>query len=161
MPVLPPTDESTCASSVVGICTNRIPRMIDRCGETCHVADDAAAERHDEALAVGTALDQRVENSRHGTPVLVGLAVGQNDRQDLADSGERMAHSLRIEAFHRGTGDECDARWRERRNELRRSPQQIRADQNVVGTARQGDRHALHRTIVRGARRPTHSVAGQ
>ena len=26
MPVLPPTEESTCASSVVGICTKRMPR---------------------------------------------------------------------------------------------------------------------------------------
>ena len=64
---------------------------------------------------------------------------------DIGKAGERSAHPLGVQAINRGTGDERNARRRKRFDELRRSPQQIRADQDVVGTARQADRHALHR----------------
>ena len=52
MPVLPPTEESTCASSEVGICTKFMPRRTMPGGKAGEVADDAAAERDDRVAAL-------------------------------------------------------------------------------------------------------------
>ena len=59
MPVLPPTEESTCASSVVGIWTNSTPRRTIAGGKAGEIADDAAAERDDEIVALDPRRDQR------------------------------------------------------------------------------------------------------
>ena len=52
MPVLPPTEESTCASSVVGICTKSMPAPRRCRGKAGEVADHAAAERDDQVVAL-------------------------------------------------------------------------------------------------------------
>ena len=62
--VLPPTDESTCASSVVGICTNRAPRFSRPCRKTGEIAHDAAAERDDQVVALRAQPDQLVQHGR-------------------------------------------------------------------------------------------------
>ncbi len=54
-PVLPPSEASTCASSVVGTWTHRNAAHEDGGEEAGHVADNAAAEGHDEAGAVAAA----------------------------------------------------------------------------------------------------------
>ncbi len=52
MPVLPPTDESTCDSSVVGNLHEAHAAPETRGGEAGEVADDAAAQRHEEIAAL-------------------------------------------------------------------------------------------------------------
>ena len=52
MPVLPPTEESTCASSVVGTCTKSRPRRTHGRGKAGEIADHAAAERDHEIAAL-------------------------------------------------------------------------------------------------------------
>ena len=49
-------------------------------GEPRGVADDAAANGHERAAAVGAAADQRVVDPRHRRQRLVALAVGDEDR---------------------------------------------------------------------------------
>ena len=60
MPVLPPTEESTWASSVVGTCTKRTPRRTIAAAKAGEIADDAAAERHDEIAALDPRREDRV-----------------------------------------------------------------------------------------------------
>ena len=60
MAVLPPTEESTWASSVVGICTKSIPRLQIAAAKPGQVADHAAAERDDQVAAVELQRQQRV-----------------------------------------------------------------------------------------------------
>ena len=60
MPVLPPTEESTCASSVVGTCTKSIPRRTHGRGKAGEIADDAAAERDHEIAALDARGDDRL-----------------------------------------------------------------------------------------------------
>ena len=50
-PVLPPTEESTCASSVVGDLAQRHAAQEGRRGKAGDVADNTAAERDDQILA--------------------------------------------------------------------------------------------------------------
>ena len=60
IPVLPPTEESTCASSVVGTCTTSRPRRSDRRGEAREIADHAAAERDHHVVALDARIEQPV-----------------------------------------------------------------------------------------------------
>ena len=61
MPVLPPTELSTCASSVVGIWTKSTPRSSDRGGEAGEIADHAAAQRHQHRAALDRRAQQLVQ----------------------------------------------------------------------------------------------------
>jgi len=60
MPVLPPTEESTCASSEVGTCHEIDAAAQDRRREAGEIADHAAAERDDEIVALDLRRDQRL-----------------------------------------------------------------------------------------------------
>ena len=61
--VLPPTEESTCASSVVGTCTIVDAAPHDRRGEAGEIADHAAAERDHEVAALDPRGEQRVADA--------------------------------------------------------------------------------------------------
>ena len=76
----------------------------DRGGKTRDIADHAATQRDDEALAIRATIDQRIENRRHRRPVLVGLAVRQHDRHELAETARAPCAPVR----HRGRSP---SRW--------------------------------------------------
>ena len=61
--VLPPTEESTCASSVVGTCRNGDAALVDGGGEAGEVADHAAAQRDDQRVAPAARREQGVEDA--------------------------------------------------------------------------------------------------
>ena len=77
MPVLPPTEESTCASSVVGICTKSTPRAHAGRGKAGEVADHAAAERDHEIAALDARVDDRFADVIEGREALGALARRQ------------------------------------------------------------------------------------
>ena len=62
--VLPPTDASTIASSVVGTCTKRTPRSRHAAAKPGEVADDAAAGRDDERVAIDARPERGVPDGR-------------------------------------------------------------------------------------------------
>ena len=62
MPVLPPTEESTWASSEVGIWTKSMPRRVIGGGKAGEIADDAAAEREDDVAALEPGLEQAFDD---------------------------------------------------------------------------------------------------
>jgi len=64
IPVLPPTEESTCASSEVGTCTKSTPRRQDRSRKPGEIADHAAAERDHQIVALDFCRDQRLADLR-------------------------------------------------------------------------------------------------
>ena len=72
-PVLPPMAASTCASSVVGICSTGMPRMKMAARKPRHVVDDAAAEGDHHAGAVGAALHHLLGQRFHVRQALAGL----------------------------------------------------------------------------------------
>ncbi|KAG0921442.1 hypothetical protein G6F31_020322 [Rhizopus arrhizus] len=75
--------------------------------EPGHVADHAAAQRHQHAAAVQAMGQQGVEDQVQRLPVLVGLAVGQFDAQHaLAGAGQRRLGALAVQRRHRGVGDD-------------------------------------------------------
>ena len=76
MPVLPPTEESTCASSVVGTCTKSSAAAHDRGGEAGEVADHAAAERDHEIAALDARREQRVADLLEACAKLFELSPG-------------------------------------------------------------------------------------
>ena len=60
MPVLPPTEESTCARSVVGTWTKSSPRRTEDAGKPGEIADHAAAQRNDEIIALDARCNDRL-----------------------------------------------------------------------------------------------------
>ena len=59
--------ESTWASSVVGICTTRTPRLQDRSGEACKVADNAPAKGNHAIAPLDAEFEKRLAQLRqHG-----------------------------------------------------------------------------------------------
>ena len=80
MPVLPPTEESTWASSVVGTWMKSTPRSSTDGGEAGEVADHAAAQRHQRRLAVGAPVEQLVHQPAEAREVLAALARGHGDQ---------------------------------------------------------------------------------
>ena len=85
MPVLPPTEESTWASSDVGIWMNSTPRRRTAAANPGQIADHAAAEGDDRVAA----LDAGGQQARRTEPFKLGeglgaLAGGQDDGTVLA-----------------------------------------------------------------------------
>src|SRR5215471_19325218 len=64
----------------------RNPAQKGRCGETGGVADDAAADRHDRASAIGAGTDQRLIDSGDRLQILVTLSVRDEDRLTAAQN---------------------------------------------------------------------------
>ena len=119
--VLPPTEESTCASSVVGTCTNGDAALVDRGGEAREIADHAAAERDDQRIAPAARAEQRVEHAVQRLPALACLAVGNDDLRDARRLAAPSSLS-EIERRHHLVGDDGGAAAAEmRRIELRRT----------------------------------------
>ena len=83
MPVLPPTEELTCASSVVGTCTKSMPRRTLRRGKSGEIADHAAAERDDEIAALDARGDDRLAHRLERGVALGALARRHDDARDF------------------------------------------------------------------------------
>ncbi len=79
MPVLPPTELSTWASSDVGICTKRTPRRTMARGKAREIADDAAAERDDDVAALEAQVEHLVADLGERRHALGRLAGRQHD----------------------------------------------------------------------------------
>ena len=92
MAVLPPTEKSTCASRVVGICTKSTPALEDRRGETGQIADHPAAERDHRVAAVQLQRQQLVAQALQSGEAL-GLLARRNDD---GVAGSRPASSAPI-----------------------------------------------------------------
>ena len=75
--VLPPTEESTIASSVVGTCTQSMPRIQRGRGEAGEVADHAAAQRDHRGIARGAQRGQRVDRFAPAVERLLRFAGGR------------------------------------------------------------------------------------
>ena len=74
-PTLPPTELSTCASSVVGTMTKPQPAGERGGDEPGQVADHAAAQRHDERLPIG-AFGQQLFHRSSAAAVLLLVSPG-------------------------------------------------------------------------------------
>src|SRR6185369_5505882 len=75
-------------------------------GKAGHVADHAAAQRHDEGAAVQGGVDQRVVDQVQGGGVLEGLAVRKRHREHtVAGRRQRGAYPFVIEGGYGGVGD--------------------------------------------------------
>src|SRR4051812_8664222 len=65
------------------------------CRETRHVANHTPAECVQRGPAIAAALQERIEHSVQRGPVLVGLAVGKLDAEDLSMQGLQGAPQAR------------------------------------------------------------------
>ena len=83
-PVLPPTEESTWASKVVGTWTYDNPALIAGRCKSSHVTDDTATQSDHSAIAPEAVRDEHVENSADGRQRLMRLAIRQNGFDDAA-----------------------------------------------------------------------------
>ena len=73
-PVLPPTEESTWASSVVGN-LHEVHSTQVRCrGESREIADDPTAERHHEVASVEAQMGERLQKLARDQPALACFA---------------------------------------------------------------------------------------
>src|ERR1700752_4214362 len=70
--------------------------LIARRSEPYEIADDAAAERDEAAVAVEAGLDEAIDDGRERRQGLVPLAVGNDHRLELAPAQRRL-HRLQIQ----------------------------------------------------------------
>ena len=87
--VLPPTLESTCASSVVGICTNVDAAFDEARGEAGEIADDAAAEGDDEIVAGDVGLQHGAEQRLQAVKLLVSRRAASEMRDSASGARRR------------------------------------------------------------------------
>src|SRR5437773_7376186 len=94
--------------------------LIGSGGESRQVPDYPAPQGDERSITRAPLLEQRIEDPVQGAPVLVLLAVGNEDADHLdALTGQRSGNALEIERRHRGVGD--DGRFllhKERNNEI-------------------------------------------
>ena len=139
MAVLPPTDESTCASSVVGPCTH-----VAGGGKARHVAHHAAAQRVERGLAVEAAAEQRVKDQVERIPGLELLAVGKVEPRHCAvATRQHPRQRVGVQGADCGVGDDQRRRARTRDFKRRRIAEQTGADGDVVAAITQVDADVL------------------
>jgi hypothetical protein len=145
MPVLPPTDESTCDKQRGGDLDEGHAALVARRGEAGHVADHAAAQSDQRGLALGAVGQERIENQVQRLPVLVGLAVRQHHLRHRHPAGFQRRRQLRqIERRHRGVGHHHHALLRQMRQDQIGLGQQAGADVDGVGAVAEVDGEGLH-----------------
>ena len=106
-PVLPPTEESTWETMVVGIWTKRDAAVEDGRDEAGEVADHAAAEGDDEGLAVVAGLGERAAQVLELFEALGRLAGGHQVAGGIeAGFVERDHHGLGVVPGDVGVGDQ-------------------------------------------------------
>ncbi len=120
--------------------------------ETCHVADDAAAEGRYAGVAVHALLDERVEHPREGVERLVALAVRQDDVLN-PPARESVPHPLEVQRRHRVVRDHQHVACIDGFVEHRRRAEQARSDQDRVAALAELDAEPLHQPPLTGASR--------
>ena len=107
IPVLPPTLESTCASSEVGTCTKLHAAPRDRRREAGEVADHAAAERHHHVVPLAPRLQNRLDHRLQALEALRCLAR-RHDDFGAVDSGrlQRCPQRRKVKLRHVRVGDD-------------------------------------------------------
>ncbi|MNY19955.1 hypothetical protein D3C86_1534140 [compost metagenome] len=109
-----------------------------------HVADDSAAQGHQDAAAVQAVGQQGIEDQVQRLPVLVGFAVGQFDAQHpLAAARQRGFGALAVQGRHRRVGHDRD-RGRIRGYALVQGIQAAWADMDRIAPARSIDVNNVH-----------------
>ncbi|MNQ79012.1 hypothetical protein D3C85_939410 [compost metagenome] len=117
---------------------------VNRGREARHVANDAAAQGHQDAAAVQAVGQQGVEDLVQRLPVLKGLAVGQFDAQHaLAGTRQSCLGALSVQGRHCRIGDDGDC-GRVRGNALVQGIQAARADMDRIASARRFDVDNIH-----------------
>jgi hypothetical protein len=116
---------------------------------TRHVADHAAAERDEAAVAVKARVDEPVDDRRERRKRLLALAVRQHDGLHVSIP-KRRAHGVQVERRDDLVADDQDL-FRGRRIK-RRFGNQARSDVNRIAARSERDRKAVHGAKVR--RRP-------
>lgn len=106
MPVLPPTEESTCEKR--GRHLDEVHTTLVAGGrESRHVADDAAAQRHDRCIAIVPSTEQCVENKLKRLPILVAFAIRQ-DYGGNGIAGKRARQTIEVQWRNRFIGHDGD-----------------------------------------------------
>ncbi len=119
--------------------------LIDRRGKAGDVADHTAAQRDDRGASLAAVLEQRIENRIERLPVLVVLAIGQDDAQRV-DAGALQTRfkTLQIQRRHDLVGDDGGALLRQALDDQLGLLQNTRADVDRIAALAERDVQGAH-----------------
>ena len=107
MPVLPPTEESTCASKRGRDLDERHTAQISRGGIAGHIADHAAAQGDQRRAALAAIGQQRVIDQIQRVGIFILFSIRQNDGHAAdTDVLQGMLKPLQIQRGDRGIGND-------------------------------------------------------
>jgi hypothetical protein len=119
--------------------------LVDGRRETGHVADHAAAQRHEDCAAVEAMFEQRIEDRVQRPPVLVRLAVGQRHLDDAVGVRlERRAQPGCVQRRHGDVADDRDLAAGDDRGQQVAPVEQALADGDGIAALGEGDDDFTH-----------------
>src|SRR6266853_725090 len=126
--------------------------LIGSGGESRQIPDYPTPQGDERGIARAALLEQRIEDPIQGAPVLVLLAVGNDDADHLdALTGEHSGNALEIERRHRGVGDDGHFLLHQERSKEVGPTEKPRTDVNRIGALRERYAESLHASSNRAS----------
>jgi hypothetical protein len=101
-----PTEESTCANSVVGTCTNGHAAHIAGSCKPRHVAHHAPAKGKQHGIAIAAVLKQGIEDQVQGLPGFVRFTIRQDHPMDVRiPGGQTSPQGMGVQRLNRCISD--------------------------------------------------------
>ncbi len=121
-------------------------------GESRQVPDDPTPQCDERGITRAPLLKQRIEDPIQGAPVLVLLAVGNDDTDHLdALTGQHSGNALEIERRHGGVGDDGHFPLRKERSDQVGPIEKPGADVNRIGALPERYAESLHASSNRAS----------
>src|SRR5712691_11282153 len=121
-------------------------------GEARQIPDYPTPEGDERSITRASLLEQRIEDPIQGTPVLVLLAVGNDDSNHLDTlTRQHSGNALEIERRHRGVGDDGHFLLHQERSKEVGPMEKPRTDVNWIGALRERYAESLHASSNRAS----------
>src|SRR6266581_705598 len=121
-------------------------------GESRQIPDDPTPQGDERSITRASLLEQRIKDPIQGAPVLVLLAVWNDDADHLdALPGQHSGNALEIERRHRGVGDDGHFLFHQERSNKVGPIEEPGADVNWIGALPERYAESLHASSNRAS----------